>query len=223
MLSCLPAMLAAGAESWPQVLAGMPLRMPVAQLNQTNCVSVMLESFGSNATVKALIFLPGATDELFFFRRVQANLTNRNPTLLDSVMALTNQSHLRVTFRAPFLLIHSAEDVLDLNITIESESTQAKLRSRTSPAHLLFVDRDWDAVRKVIKKSVRTTLWPGPHSRDSWDFYRHCFAAWNLTAWETLEATALAGKTRFIVRRGSVSFRTDSRIGALPQLDHFPR
>ena len=226
-ISSLIAMLCLGgparAESWFEALKQMPLNAPVKQLTRTNCIPVMLAALRSNATVKALIFLPGATDELYFFRRVQATVANRNPTLLDAVVALTNQSPLRATFRPPFLLVHSAEDVIELDVTLKHAPTMEKLK-RTGPSpHWVFNDRDWDTVRKSIKKPVRVGLVPWPHTRGMWHFYRHSFASWNLTAWETLEAVAFAGKTKFIVRRGVVEFQPDERVGVIPKLDHFPR
>src|SRR6266478_1597228 len=85
------------ADDWPAALARMPLAGHVAQLNRTNCVEIMLNAFQSNSIVKALIFMPGATDEFYMFRRARAELTNAHPSLLDAVCALTNQTLIRVT------------------------------------------------------------------------------------------------------------------------------
>ena len=212
----------AAAETWPTALSRMPIGAGVGSLNQTNCAPLLLGGFQSNATVKALIFMPGATDELFFFRRVQVALTTANPSLLDAVVALTNQSPLRVTFQPPFLLIHSAEDVLELAVTIQHPRTVAKLKAGKPIPHLLSVDRDWNQLLALIKKPIEPTLRPYRGTQDSWHFYRHTFAGWNLTPWETLEAAALAGKTQFTVRRGTVVFEVDPRLGAVPQLERFP-
>ena len=58
--------------------------------------------------------------KLYFFKRVHVSLTNAaSPNLLDAVVALTNQSPLRVTFRAPFVLLYSGEDVLDTDFKVE--------------------------------------------------------------------------------------------------------
>lgn len=216
--------LAAGRadDSWPAALSRMPLSTGPIELSRTNCAQVILGSFQSNATVKALIFMPGATDELYFFRRVQASVTNAQPSLLDALIALTNQSPLRLTFREPFLLIDTGEDVLDLDITIQHQRTADKLRSGKPLPHLLFIDRDWTQLLGVIKKRIGATLFPYQGTIGSWHFYRHTYAAWNLTPWETLEASALAGKTKFIVTRGRVVFELDERVGTLPKLDRFP-
>src|SRR5712675_1731474 len=78
-------------ETWESALGHMPLGTNVTQLNRTNCVDTMLRAFQSNQTVKALIFMPGATDEFYMFRRARADLTNAHPTLLDAICSLTNQ------------------------------------------------------------------------------------------------------------------------------------
>ena len=210
------------AETWPSALRRMPLGAAVGSLNQTNCALLLLGGFQSNATVKALIFMPGATDELFFFRRVQANLTNANPTLFDALVALTNQSPLRVTFHPPFLLVYSEEDVLELAVTIQHPRTVDKLKAGKPIPHVLTLDRDWNQLLALIKKPISATLWPYRGTRESWHFYRHTFAGWNLTPWEVLEAAALAGKTQFTVRRGTVVFEIDPRNGTIPQLEKFP-
>jgi hypothetical protein len=210
------------AETWPTALSRMPLGSAGGSLNRTNCAPLLLGGFQSNATVKALIFMPGATDELFFFRRVQANLTNANPSLFDALVALTNQSPLRVTFQPPFLLLYSEEDVLGLAVTIQHPRTMEKLKAGKPIPHVLTLDRDWNQLLALIKKSISATLLPYRGTRGSWHFYRHTFAGWNLTPWETLEAAALAGKTQFTVRSGTVVFAVDSRIGAIPHLEKFP-
>lgn len=215
--------IAAQAGTWTSELQQMPLGSKVGELNRTNCVPLMLNAFSSNATVKALIFMPGATDELHFFRRVKVPLTHESPSLWDAVVALTNHSPVRATFRPPFLLLHSEEDVLDLIVAVQHPPTVAKLQQRGPMPRWLFNDRDWDELLASIRKPVRTALRPYARSMDSWDFYRHSFAAWNLTAWETLEAAALAGKTKMRVRRGLVEFQLDERIGVLPKLDRYPQ
>lgn len=219
-------MLARGAwasdEAWTNALGRMPLVPNVSVLNHTNCAQVLLPSFQSNATAKALIFMPGATDELYFFRRVHVSLTNAAPSLLDAVVALTNQSPLKLTFRAPFVLLYSGEDVLDLDFKVKHEGTQKKLLTGKPLPHLLAMDHDWTQLLGQMKKKIPATLLPYEHTPGSWHFYRHTFAGWNLTPWEVMEAAALTGKTKFTVIRGGVVFEVDPRVGELPKLDRFP-
>src|SRR5437762_13531011 len=94
-------------------MAKMPLVTNVTVLNRTNCAPLLLQSFQENDAAKALIFMPGATDEFYFFNRLKATLTNDSPTLLDALTALTNQTLVHTTFRNGFILVHSTEAPLD--------------------------------------------------------------------------------------------------------------
>lgn len=209
-------------ETWPEALARMPLASGPVRLDRTNCARLLLGGFQSNTTVKALIFMPGATDDLYFFKRARAVVTNAHPTLYDAVVALTNQTHLRAVFRPPLLLLYSEEDVLNLDITIQHQRTADKLKAGKPLPHIESYDRDWTHLLKQIKRGIGPTLLPYEGTAGSWHFYRHTFAGWNLTPWETLEACALAGKTRFTVQRHRVVFELDPRTGSVPKLESFP-
>jgi hypothetical protein len=201
----------------------MPLGANVTQLNRTNCVGLMLRAFQSNDVVKALVFMPGATDEFYFFRRARAKLTESPASLLTAVSALTNQTLIRATFRPPLLLLHTAEDLLEPAIRIKHQPTVERLEQARFVAHGLYNDRDWDYLQPILSATLRTDMRPVQYSYDSWHFYRHSFAAWNLTGWEALEATALAGQTSFTVRRKQVVFGLDTRPRVAPKVDSFPR
>jgi hypothetical protein len=213
---------ASGAESWQDALGRMPLTAGVTELNRTNCVPLMLDAFRSNGVVKALIFMPGATDELYFFRRAHATLTNANPSLLDAVTALTNQTHIQATFQPPLLLLHTTEDSLDVIAAVKNKSTAAKLRQRLVPGRILLEDADWGVVRAVLKGKAGIGLRPFENTLPSWHFYRHNFAACGVTDWEMLETLALAGKTTFTVNWLTANFQPDRRAGVTPKLDKFP-
>ncbi len=196
----------------------MPLRSAISDLNKTNAVAVMLESFQENNTAKAFILMPGATDEFYFFNRGNAKLTNALPTLLDAVTALTNQTLIHVTFRAPFILLHSSEDPLEPLYKIEDEPTAKRIQKKQFVKHALFNDRDWDSILPRLTFYLDTKILPGAHLHDSSHFYRHSFAAHNLNGWETLEAMAFAGKTQFTVQRKKVLFEGDLRFRARPEV-----
>lgn len=210
-------------ETWQQALAHMPLGTNVTQLNRTNCVDVMLPALQSNQTVKALIFMPGATDELYMFRRVHAALTNASPTLLDAVSALTNQTHIEAAFFPPFLLLHTEEDPLDLLITVQHPATVERLKQARFKPHALYNDLDWGGLQPIIKKTLKVEVRPWHYSSDSWHFYRNSFAAWNLTGWEALQAAAFAGKAGFTIRRKEADFTCDPRYRTAPKLEGFPQ
>jgi hypothetical protein len=223
LLVCLLPAAAGADEAWQVALAGMPLGTPVAELNRTNCVSVMLPALQSNNLVKGLVFLPGATDEFYLFHRARAVLTNVRPSLLDAVMALTNQTRIRATFRPPLLLLHTDEDPVEPLFEIKHPETAARLRQAKFVPHALYDDRDWDSLLPVLKKSLGVEFTPKLHSRNSYHFYRHSFAAWNLNGWEALEAIALAGKSSFTVDRKRAVFEGDQRTRAPLFLESYPK
>jgi hypothetical protein len=225
LLFCVASQGASAGESWQDALGRMPLGVPqsgMTELNRTNCVPLMLDAFQSNGVVKALIFMPGATDELYFFRRARAALTNVNPSLLDAVMALTNQTYIQATFHPPLLLLHTTEDSLDVIAVVKNKSTAAKLQQRLVPGRVLLNDADWGGVRITLKGKLSVGLRPVESDTETWHFYRHSFAAEGVTDWEMLETLALAGKTTFTVHWLTAEFQPDRREGITPKLEKFP-
>jgi hypothetical protein len=208
--------------SWENALSVMPLGINVTELNRTNCARLMLNAFQSNGVVKALVFMPGATDEFYFFNRASATLTNSNPSLLDAVMALTNQTYIQATFQPPLLLLHSTEDALDGFATVKNKSTAAKLRQRIVPDRIIFNDADWERVTSALNKKLSIGLRPEIDSPETWHFYRHSFAACGVTQFELLETIALAGKTTFTVNWLTAEFQPDTRTGIVPKVEKFP-
>jgi hypothetical protein len=199
-------------DNWAAAIARMPLGPGIPHLDRTNAVPVMLHALLSNECVKALVFMPGATDEFYMFRRAKAKLANRSPSLLDAVSALTNQTRIRASFRRSMLLLHTEEDSLSPATVVQDASTAEKLKRTLAAPHLLLNDRDWDHLQPILKWPINIDLRPWKGSCESWHFYRHSFAGWNLSGWEALEAAALAGKSRFTVRRHQVIFEVDRRV-----------
>ena len=207
-------------ETWQDALSRMPLGTNATELNRTNCVSLMLNAFQSNAVVKALIFMPGATDELYFFRRAHAKLTNANPSLLDAVIALTNQTYIQATFQPPLLLLRTTEDPANVIAVVKNKSTATKLQMKSIPDRVVFNDAGWDDVRADLNKKLSVGLRPFSDTPDSWHFYRHNFAACGVTEWGMLEAIALTDKTNFTVHWWTVDFQIDRRSGAVPGIEN---
>ena len=194
----------------------MPLSESPPELHRSNCVSVMLHSLQPDETVKALIFLPGATDEFYFFRRARARLTNASPTLLDAIVSLTNQTYIRATFRPPLLLLHTAEDPTTPIIKVEDEPTAARLKRRHFLKQFLWNDRDWDFVHPLLSFELDTRILPGPKTHESNHFFRHSLAAYGLNTWEALEAISLVNKTQITIQRKKLLFDLDTRVLAVP-------
>lgn len=144
-------------------------------------------------------------------------------TLLDAINALTNQTYIRVAFQPPFLLLHTMADFLDPIVNVEDAATAEKLKQRRFVPHGIYNDRDWEVLQPILKRSLKVDIRPWRYSVDSWHFYRHCFAAWDLSGWEAVKATALAGRTSPTVGRKIVVFEVDRRVRAAPKLEFFPR
>lgn len=209
-------------ESWRDALSRMPLAERVTELDRTNCIPVILNSFQSNDVVKAIVFMPGATDELYFFRRARAKLSGTNLSLADAIVTLTNQTYIQADFHPPFLLLHNSGDALNPITVVKHASTAAKLKGRTVPGHLLFNDCGWDDLRSTLRSKLSVGLRPFSNDPDSWHFYRHNFAACGLTQWELLEAIALSDKTTFTVHWWTADFQLDMRAGTIQPLKIFP-
>jgi hypothetical protein len=199
-------------EPWQTTLSRMPLGARGTQLTRTGCVDILWHAFQSNGVVKALVLMPGATDTWYMFQPARVVITNDNPSLLDAITALTNQTRIRATFRPPFLLLHTGVDVLEPVIHVEDARTAARLKQARFVPHAVYNDRDWDFLEPILKKSLKIGMRPWRYSTDSWHFYRHTFAAWDLTGWEALEVTAMAAKTTCAIYRHKVVFQVDMRV-----------
>lgn len=212
ILLLLTSLAAAAQSTWQEEFARMPLAEATNQLNRHNCVRILLASFQKNPTVQALVFMPGATDEFYFFHRARATLTNGAPTLLDAVIALTNQTYIRATFQPPMLLLHTAEDPLEPIIVIQDQHTADRIRKKHFEKHGLFDDRDWEYMQPLLDFDLDTKILPVPYTHESHHFFRHSFAEYGLNGWDALRAVALAGKTEFTVMKKRVVFAGDPRV-----------
>jgi hypothetical protein len=206
----------AAQASWQEEFAKMPLIETAPVLNRHNCVRIMLGSFRRNSAVKALIFMPGATDEFYFFRRARATVTNTSPTLLDAVAALTNQTYIRATEVPPFLVLHTAEDPLEPLVMVEDQRTADRMKKKHFEKHALFNDRDWDFVQPILAFDLNIHITPGLRVHESNHFFRHSLAEYDLNGWDALRAVALADKTKFTVKTKKIVFEGDLRYLAKP-------
>ncbi len=73
-------------------------------------------------------------------------------------------------------------------------------------------------MQPTLKKALKMDIRPWRSSYDTWHFYRHSFAGWNMTGWEALETVALAGKTTVTVIRNRIVFEGDDRVRAAPRV-----
>ena len=223
-LLLLPGIPVRAEEPWQAALARMPLVAPVSEFNRSNCIALMLRSFQSNETVKALVFMPGATDEFYFFRRAVARMTNAAPSLLDAVSALTNQTLIRARFFSPLLLIQTGEDPSAPLIRIEDERTAERIRKKKFPKQILWNDKDWNFVQPILSFEYDTRMLPAPQTHESNHLFRHSLVAHHLTAWEALEAISLANKTTVVIQKKKIHFELDTRQEGVapPPVDWLP-
>jgi hypothetical protein len=197
--------LAAG-QSWQDALARMPLPADAPLLNRDNAVCVLLESFRSNSVVKALVVLPGVSDDFYLVNRDKPRLNLRAANLLEAFTALTNATAARLTFRAPFLLLHVDGDRLEPMSEIEDPKQAGRLKAGRHLPRVFHCDTHWDQLQPLLQRALARPVRPQARSKDAWHFDRHNLAGCGLTDWELLEAVALSGKTRFVVRKQAVVF-----------------
>jgi hypothetical protein len=199
--------LAKAAErSWQDEVAQMPLPSPAPLLNRDNSVCVLMDSFRSNATVKALVVLPGVADDYYLVNRDQPKLNLGATNLLEAIAALTNSTALRASFRPPFLLLHMDTDRLEPASRVEDSGRAERLKIERHIPTLKYCDAHWDRLQPALRKALDCPVTPPARSKDAWHFDRHNLAGWGLTDWEVLEAVSLSAKTRFTVRRQGVVF-----------------
>ena len=203
-------------ESWQTVLSKMPLPANSPPLNRDNGMSLLLGAFQSNDVVKALIFLPGVSDDFFLINRDKPKLNIAASNLFQTITALTNATEVRATFRKPFLLLHTARDHLEPHSSIEHSKTAEKLQQQRHWPHLVLNDTHWERLQPALKKNLRIKVLPDAESADAWHFNRHSFAGWNLTDWELITALSLTGKTSFTVQKDRITFQVDSRPATSP-------
>ena len=201
-----PLSLRAAEEPWVAALRAMPV--PTAVINRSNAVDVLLGAFQSNAVVKAIVVLPGVSDDFYLIHRDAPPLNLRATNLLDAIVALTNATPLRVTWREPFVLLHAREsDVLQPSIRPEDSASAEKLRLQRLPGSILHLDAHWETVQPSLERALGKLVRPTGASTEAWHFNRHNLAGANLTGWELLEAVSLTGGTTLTVQKTGINFQ----------------
>jgi hypothetical protein len=206
-LMFLPGLTVFGQATWQEALARMKLPGEGNPVERENVISRILQGFQANAVVKAIIVLPAVSDDLYLINRDKPKLGLRATNLAETILLLTNATEIRVTFRAPFLLLHRGGDTLAPEYKVEDAVAVERLRNESHFSHALFLDLHWKKLRPVLNKALRPSIYPWSTSEESWHFARHYLAGWNLTDWELLSAVALSGNTTFTVAKRRVTFR----------------
>ena len=184
----------------------MPL--PPVALNRSNAVDVLLGSFQSNAVVKAVVVLPGVSDDFYLIHRDAPPLNLHAANLWEGIIAFTNATAMRVMWRKPFVLLHAgARDVLEPSIRIEDAAMVGRLKLQSLPGRVLHLDAHWEMVQPALERALGRTVRPQGASTDAWHFNRHNLAGWNLTGWELLEVISLTGGTKVTVQNRGIDFQ----------------
>lgn len=207
LLACgWPPLLQGAEETWVKSLRAMPLP-DGATLNRSNAVDVLLPAFRSNAVIKALVVLPGVSDDFYLIHRDAPALNLRATNLWEGIVALTNSTAMRVTWREPLVLLHAgARESLQGSIRIEDAAMARRLKLQNLPGRVLHVDAHWETVQPTLARVLGRPVRPEGVSTHAWHFNRHTVAGWNLTGWELLDAVSLTGGTTVSVQKLGINF-----------------
>ena len=197
--------LSASAESWATVLSYMPLP-PNTLLNRDNSMRIVLEAFQSNATVRAIAFLPGVSDDFYLLSRDKPELKANASNLAEAIGVFTNSTDVRVTFRDGLLLLHLDREPVDARIRVKSERQAAKLTEGLAVPRIYWLDRHWDKVQPEVSSATKMRVLPGTGSKDAWHFARCNMAGWNLSPLDLVTLTTLSSGTRATVESRRIVF-----------------
>src|SRR5262245_47793171 len=184
-----------GQETWQEALARMPLPGGTNPLERNNTVRRLLEGLQPNSIVKALVVLPAVSDDFYLINRDEPALGLRATNLWQAIVALTNVTDVRATFKPPFLLLHRAEDFLEPKFTVNDPITAQRLKTTAGLSHVFFCDAHWKKVKPILNKTVRPSVYPWSTSQDAWHFARHNLSGWEMSDWELVIGVSLSGKT----------------------------
>lgn len=201
-----PVLLQAAEEPWIAALRTMPV--PPIALHRSNAVDVLLGAFRSNEVVKAVVVLPGVSDDFYLIHRDAPPLNLRATNLWAAIVALTNATSMRVTWREPWVLLHAgAREALQASIHIEDAAMAGRLKLQNLPGRVLHLDAHWETIQPALERALGRRVRPEGASTEVWHFNRHNLAGANLTGWELLEAVSLTGGTAVTVQKLGINFQ----------------
>jgi hypothetical protein len=199
--------LSSPAETWMDALGHMPLP-PNTVFNRDNCIRGVLEAFQSNSTVRAIVFLPAVSDDFYLVNRNRTQLNARPANLGEAIGALTNLTDVRATFREGLLLLHLKGEPVEPGVTIKSERQAERLRTNSSIARVLWIDRHWNRVQPELASATKMRVVPAGGSKDAWHFARCNVVAYTANAWDLVMVASLSSGTRMSVESRRITFAT---------------
>jgi hypothetical protein len=207
---CLLGMLCAalpgqGVETWQEALESMPLNTNHIHFFKGEPARAILRGLTANRVVKAIVMMPGSTDELYFHDRGTCSFTNK-PTLLNALEELTNRTSIRPIFRAPFLLLSETNDYSAPLLTSANLESFEHLAKKPFVSEWLMLDKEWDQLYPMMDHYFGLKLSPKLGSPEAWHFYRVYFSAFNLNAKEAIELISLAAQTEVRAEKSRLFF-----------------
>jgi hypothetical protein len=179
---------AAIAEPWLEAIEKMPLSGGAVRVYKMAPVRAFFAALRPNDLIKGIIFLPAATDQLYFFD--QGELTGVR-TLGAALRELPRKTSVKTAFKSPFILIYATGDSTNAPVLPEIPNANEVVLDRAE-----FVDRSWEQILPSLGAKLTVEIRPKADSPEAWHFYRACFAGRQLTRHEVLTALAWSTKTR---------------------------
>jgi hypothetical protein len=207
LLIGLPGFLPA-AETWPAALASIPIPAGAGELNRSNFISVVTAAFRARGPARAIVFLPGVTDDFYLVHRGEP-LGLRATNVWDALAGLTNHSEVRLTFREPMVLVHLERDQREPVLTAANSVKERWQTARLPEGR--FVDRGWASLQPELEKGLGRRIAPKSKAEAADHVSRINLVGSGLTDWEWLEAVSLASRTRVIVSRNRALFERIAR------------
>ena len=203
--------VAARAElTWQEALSAMPVNTNVLRIAKTAAPQLIFNALRKNEIVKGIVFLPAATDELYFFDHGSRTWAGQPGSLTDALTALTNGTPFKITYQKPLLLVHLDRDRLDT--LIPKGALWDEYRTEWSGQ---WIDLPWERAHSEISRVLRGAT-PAGKSTEAYHFYRIYLAGQGMSGFEFARAVALAGRLKVVQRGTKLHFALDERAMLLP-------
>lgn len=206
LLFCAAILSVSAAEDWQTALSKTPFPGTSFKAHLTEPPDLLMKNYQPYGEFRGIVLLPGAADHIYFFDWGRLFLREEKPTLLDMIRTLTNRTGLKLSFNAPFLLIHNTNDVVADPLTIADDGAAANLKARVSKNRVYYRDRPYDQILPTIEKFLGVTCLPAATNQVNWHFYRNTYSGEQLTGLEVLRAMAWTMQTTVRLEKDKAVF-----------------
>lgn len=195
-------------EAWVETLKKTPCPTNSIGVYLTEPVDLILKNFRAEGNFRGVVLCPSASDDLYFFNWGTVSLEAGKPSLWDALQAITNRTKLRLTFVAPFLLIHAERDKIGEPISFAAGAEEAKLNATILKGRTYYLDRPWDKLHPMMRKVLKRKVLPKASDSVTWHYYRQAFVGEDLSAVELLRAIAYGAKTTVRIEKRAITFES---------------